>query len=176
MEEFPSGQRGQTVNLLLFSFGGPNPPSSTRQGPGAVTRSGPLPGDRGGRFRSVLDACKNLRQSKRPGARNGSRPLPGGAREGTRTPDLLIRSQSLYPAELHAHRIHIGISLSIIAQRNGEVNRILQNLPSSALTLPSSFGIILVALVRRLSCGAGTLIQWRRIEVVVTRTTRNRFV
>ena len=32
MEEFPSGQRGQTVNLLLFSFGGPNPPSSTKTG------------------------------------------------------------------------------------------------------------------------------------------------
>ena len=32
MDEFPSGQRGQTVNLLLFSFGGPNPPSSTRLG------------------------------------------------------------------------------------------------------------------------------------------------
>ena len=29
MEEFPSGQRGQTVNLLSFDFGGPNPPSST---------------------------------------------------------------------------------------------------------------------------------------------------
>ena len=32
MDEFPSGQRGQTVNLLLFSFGGPNPPSSTKTG------------------------------------------------------------------------------------------------------------------------------------------------
>ena len=31
MGEFPSGQRGQTVNLLLFSFGGPNPPSPTKQ-------------------------------------------------------------------------------------------------------------------------------------------------
>ena len=30
MGEFPSGQRGQTVNLLLFSFGGPNPPSPTK--------------------------------------------------------------------------------------------------------------------------------------------------
>ena len=30
MEEFPSGQRGQTVNLLLFSFDGPNPSSSTK--------------------------------------------------------------------------------------------------------------------------------------------------
>ena len=29
MGEFPSGQRGQTVNLLLFSFDGPNPSSST---------------------------------------------------------------------------------------------------------------------------------------------------
>ena len=26
-----------------------------------------------------------------------------GALQGTRTPDLLVRSQSLYPAELHAH-------------------------------------------------------------------------
>ena len=31
MGDFPSGQRGQTVNLLLFSFGGPNPPSPTTQ-------------------------------------------------------------------------------------------------------------------------------------------------
>ncbi len=31
MEEFPSGQREQTVNLSLFSFGGSNPPSSTRK-------------------------------------------------------------------------------------------------------------------------------------------------
>lgn len=30
MGEFPSGQRGQTVNLLLFSFGGSNPPSPTK--------------------------------------------------------------------------------------------------------------------------------------------------
>ena len=29
VEEFPSGQREQTVNLSLFSFGGSNPPSST---------------------------------------------------------------------------------------------------------------------------------------------------
>jgi hypothetical protein len=31
MEEYPSGQRGQTVNLLIHVFGGSNPPSSTRQ-------------------------------------------------------------------------------------------------------------------------------------------------
>ena len=29
--DFPSGQRGQTVNLLSFDFGGPNPPSPTRK-------------------------------------------------------------------------------------------------------------------------------------------------
>jgi hypothetical protein len=30
-EGYPSGQRGQTVNLLLHSFGGSNPPPSTSQ-------------------------------------------------------------------------------------------------------------------------------------------------
>ena len=30
MGAFPSGQRGQTVNLLLDSFGGPNPPAPTK--------------------------------------------------------------------------------------------------------------------------------------------------
>ncbi len=30
MGEFPSGQRGQTVNLLRDRFGGPNPPSPTK--------------------------------------------------------------------------------------------------------------------------------------------------
>ena len=29
-EAFPSGQRGQTVNLLHLCFGGPNPPASTK--------------------------------------------------------------------------------------------------------------------------------------------------
>ena len=31
MGDFPSGQRGQTVNLLRLRFGGPNPPSPTRK-------------------------------------------------------------------------------------------------------------------------------------------------
>ena len=31
MEGFPSGQRGQTVNLLSDDFGGPNPPPSTKK-------------------------------------------------------------------------------------------------------------------------------------------------
>ena len=30
--------------------------------------------------------------------------FPSGALEGIRTPDLLVRSQTLYPAELRAHR------------------------------------------------------------------------
>ena len=29
LEGFPSGQRGQTVNLLAYAFGGSNPPPST---------------------------------------------------------------------------------------------------------------------------------------------------
>ena len=31
MGVFPSGQWGQTVNLLLFSFGGSNPPAPTKK-------------------------------------------------------------------------------------------------------------------------------------------------
>ena len=31
MEEFQSGQMGQTVNLLLYGFDGPNPSSSTKK-------------------------------------------------------------------------------------------------------------------------------------------------
>ena len=31
MGVFPSGQWGQTVNLLLFSFGGSNPPAPTKR-------------------------------------------------------------------------------------------------------------------------------------------------
>ena len=29
LEGYPSGQRGQTVNLLAYAFGGSNPPPST---------------------------------------------------------------------------------------------------------------------------------------------------
>ena len=31
MGAFPSGQRGQTVNLLHNCFGGPNPPAPTKR-------------------------------------------------------------------------------------------------------------------------------------------------
>ena len=43
--------------------------------------------------------------------------LRRGAPRGTRTPDLLVRSQSLYPAELLAH-----VSLNIISQKKEFVN------------------------------------------------------
>ena len=46
-----------------------------------------------------------------------------GTPEGTRTPDLLIRSQSLYPTELLAHTF--AQRLDIIAQRPGIVKRFL---------------------------------------------------
>ena len=34
---FPSGQWGQTVNLLLFSFGGSNPPAPTKKSSVVIT-------------------------------------------------------------------------------------------------------------------------------------------
>ena len=46
-----------------------------------------------------------------------------GAPEGTRTPDLLIRSQALYPAELRAH-IAVSATHRIIPIFCGFVNRI----------------------------------------------------
>ena len=44
-----------------------------------------------------------------------------GAPEGTRTPDLLIRSQALYPAELRAH-IAVSATHKIISIFCGFVN------------------------------------------------------
>ena len=38
-----------------------------------------------------------------------------GTPEGTRTPDLLIRSQSLYPTELPAHTTHSSMRPNIVA-------------------------------------------------------------
>ena len=34
-----------------------------------------------------------------------------GGRGGTRTPDLLVRSQALYPTELHAHVVIVDLIL-----------------------------------------------------------------
>ena len=46
-----------------------------------------------------------------------------GALQGIRTPDLLVRSQTLYPAELAAHIFLCPIILSLFQQK---VNRILK--------------------------------------------------
>ena len=40
-----------------------------------------------------------------------------GAPEGTRTPDLLVRSQSLYPAELQAHNLFSPITIAKFARK-----------------------------------------------------------
>ena len=40
-----------------------------------------------------------------------------GALEGTRTPDLLVRSQSLYPAELQAHNLFSPITIAKFARK-----------------------------------------------------------
>ena len=43
-------------------------------------------------------------------------PFPdNGALEGIRTPDLLVRSQTLYPAELRAH--DSGLSVNMFLQK-----------------------------------------------------------
>ncbi len=60
--------------------------------------------------KSPLDCCIESFESLPCGARNKQEGYPFGypsclfgTPEGTRTPDLLIRSQSLYPTELPAH-------------------------------------------------------------------------
>lgn len=47
-----------------------------------------------------------------------------GAMEGTRTPGLLIRSQSLYPAELPSHKLVVPDDLYIITKNRGFVNEV----------------------------------------------------
>ena len=53
------------------------------------------------------------------------RQLAAGAPGGTRTPDLLVRSQTLYPAELLAHGLFSN-SLLIIHTEGGIVKGFLQ--------------------------------------------------
>jgi hypothetical protein len=48
MGVFPSGQWGQTVNLLLFSFGGSNPPAPTKNSSVVMTLE----------FLFYLEVCK----------------------------------------------------------------------------------------------------------------------
>ena len=45
-----------------------------------------------------------------------------GGPGGIRTPDLLVRSQTLYPAELRSHIIAVFNSKAIITKMNGIVN------------------------------------------------------
>ena len=45
---------------------------------------------------------------------NYANPTISGAPKGTRTPDLLLRRQLLYPAELLAHQLLTSVSLYII--------------------------------------------------------------
>ena len=39
--------------------------------------------------------------------------LADGALQGIRTPDLLVRSQTLYPAELAAHFLMLGYYITV---------------------------------------------------------------
>ena len=50
----------------------------------------------------VSKAIKENKKSLKPSNINGFKDFICGTPEGTRTPDLLVRSQSLYPAELPA--------------------------------------------------------------------------
>ena len=54
-----------------------------------------------GRFYS--EHIKKYKQKKNSDLTDARKIAVLGAPEGTRTPDLLVRSQSLYPAELPAH-------------------------------------------------------------------------
>ena len=65
----------------------------------------------------VSKAIKENKKSLKPSNINGFKDFICGTPEGTRTPDLLVRSQSLYPAELLAH-----VSLNIISQKKEFVN------------------------------------------------------
>ncbi len=80
----------------------------TRQGPAAAARCKGAcrqvsnPGSAaGGRQKTRTKRIVAAGNKKSPHAINRLRRR--GAPEGTRTPDLLVRSQSLYPAELQAH-------------------------------------------------------------------------
>ena len=65
-----------------------------------------------------------------------------GAPEGIRTPDLLIRSQTLYPAELQA-RIsrHVAMTKFIISESLPPVNALLCNVPIKHKTAVSFSGL-----------------------------------
>ena len=68
-----------------------------------------------------IELFESLRVSKNRTSRMGCPVF--GTPEGTRTPDLLIRSQSLYPTELLAHTF--AERLDIVAQRDRIVKQFL---------------------------------------------------
>ena len=65
-----------------------------------------------------------------------------GTPEGTRTPDLLIRSQSLYPTELLAHKHSLLNAGGIITHPFGKckhkISKIAKNLMPAAVTAPEA--------------------------------------
>ncbi len=79
------------------------------------------------RDRSVAKIISfNISWNKKSRLSDSSKSLDsGGAPGGTRTPDLLVRSQTLYPAELLAHGLFSN-SLIIISAKRKNVKRFLQ--------------------------------------------------
>ena len=72
MGVFPSGQWGQTVNLLLFSFGGSNPPAPTKNSSVVMTLE----------FLFYLEVCKApqgwIRTASAAAIRPGGKKAPAG--------------------------------------------------------------------------------------------------
>ena len=72
MGVFPSGQWGQTVNLLLFSFGGSNPPAPTKNSSVIMTLE----------FLFYLEVCKApqgwIRTASAAAIRPGGKKAPAG--------------------------------------------------------------------------------------------------
>ena len=77
--------------ISSMSFGTVNEGGGTRRAKNAALR----------RFLNALSSPFGRKQKNNGHHKSGIRYF--GAPEGTRTPDLLIRSQALYPAELRAH-------------------------------------------------------------------------
>ena len=86
MGVFPSGQWGQTVNLLLFSFGGSNPPAPTKNSSVVMTLE----------FLFYLEVCKApqgwIRTAAEPTATTTSA-ASGGSSEELLGPRPAIRKQ-----------------------------------------------------------------------------------
>ena len=64
----------------------------------------------------VFKAIKENKKSLKPSNINGFKDFICGTPEGTRTPDLLVRSQSLYPAELPARNTLLNCKYALYAK------------------------------------------------------------